>query len=171
MEVHSECLFHKSLVLEAGHVSLYSWREESLSMYGREMDQCVSSSIPTSLPNGLAVWVAPLQSGNSQTEVECTCSATVYTAATLQHTQCTCSIGCPYTADTLQTAVYTGPTSTLPAGGSVCNVSHCESAVYLQPTLQIHWKYTAYTLLFGLGMFKDGWFQPDPAQTQVLTPA
>ncbi len=44
----------------------------------------------------------------------------VYTAATLQHTQCTCRIG------------------------SVC-------AVYLQPTLQIHSNYTAYTLHFGLG--------------------
>ncbi len=76
----------------------------------------------------------------------------VSTAATLLPMQCTCSIGCSYTADTLQTAVYTVPTltaflytaHTLPARGSV-------PAVYVQPTLQLHWNYTACTLHFGLG--------------------
>ena len=30
---------------------------------------------------------------------------------------------------------------------------HCQHvAVYLQPTLQLHWNYTAYTLHFGLGL-------------------
>ncbi len=34
----------------------------------------------------------------------------MYTAGPLQHTWCTCSIDCSYTADTRQTAVYTVPT-------------------------------------------------------------
>ncbi len=59
----------------------------------------------------------------------------VYTAGTLHMLQCTCSIGCSYTAHTL------------PASGSV-------PAVYVQPTLQLHWNYTAYTLHFGLGMVR-----------------
>ena len=37
-------------------------------------------------------------------------------------------------------------------------------AVYLQPTLQIHWNYTAYTLHFGLGMEH----QTDAGSTFVL---
>ncbi len=53
----------------------------------------------------------------------------VYTAATLQPMQCTCSIGCSYTADTLQTAVYTVTTLHV----------HCS-------TLQVHCYYTAGTL-------------------------
>ncbi len=81
----------------------------------------------------------------------------VYTAGTLQPMQCTCSIGCSYTADTLQTAVYTVPTlhvhcrylhcrmvsygsilytaHTLPSSGSV-------PALYVQPSLQLHCLYT-----------------------------
>ncbi len=54
--------------------------------------------------------------------------------------QCTCSIGCSYTA--YDSILYTA--HTLPASGSV-------PAVYVQPTLQLHWDYTACTLHFGLG--------------------
>ncbi len=57
-----------------------------------------------------------------------------------------------YTTYTLQTVVHTvpimeeflGTAPTLPASGSVY-------AVYLQPTLQIHWNYIAYPLHFSLG--------------------
>ena len=56
---------------------------------------------------------------------------TVYTAATLQHTQCTCSIGCSYNADTLHTAVYTVPT----LYGSIF-------AVYTAATLKLYCLYT-----------------------------
>ncbi len=50
-----------------------------------------------------------------------------------------CSVHCSYTA---AYAVYLQ--YTLPASGSV-------PAVYVQPTLQLHWIYTACTLHFGLG--------------------
>ncbi len=56
----------------------------------------------------------------------------VYTEGTLQHMQCTCSIGGLKHFCTLHL--------------------HCQQvAVYMQPTLQLHWNYTAYTLHFGLG--------------------
>ena len=65
--------------------------------------------------------------------MECTCSAM---QCTLQPMQCTCSIGCSYTADTLQTAVYTVPTLHV----------HCSYCKYTAGTLLLHCKYTAGTL-------------------------
>ncbi len=50
--------------------------------------------------------------------------------------QCTLQIHC---------SICSVPAPTQHASGSVC-------AVYLQPTLQIHWNYIAYTLHFGLGI-------------------
>ncbi len=73
----------------------------------------------------------------TQTEVECTCSVM---QCTLQHAQCTCSIGCSYTS-----FLYTA--RTLPTSGSVF-------AAYFQPTLQLHWNYTANTLHFGQRIFR-----------------
>ncbi len=76
--------------------------------------------------------------------LQCTCSAT---QCTLQPMQCTCSIGCSYTADTLQTAVYTVPAEwSLMAAFCTLHI-HCQQvAVYLQCTCSLHCSYTAHTL-------------------------
>ncbi len=99
----------------------------------------------------------------------------VYTVGTLQPMQCTCSIGCSYTADTLQTEVYTAGTlllhckytvGTLHSAVNTANTLqngllcqhfftlhiHCQQvAVYLQCTCSLHCSYTVCTLHFGLG--------------------
>ena len=81
----------------------------------------------------------------TQTEVKYVylqCHA-VYTAATLQHMQCTCSIGCSYTSDTLQTAVYTVPTLYIHNTVDTLRV-HC----IRQCTLPIHCRVVSYGSIF-----------------------
>ncbi len=67
----------------------------------------------------------------------------VYTADPLQLTQCTCSIGCSYTIETLQTAVYTVPTLYIHCIYTVAMHLHCQQvAVYVQCICSLHCRYT-----------------------------
>ena len=77
-------------------------------------------SLFTTCESVQAIFLFPDQSG-----VYLQCHA-VYTAAALQHTQCTCSIGCTYTADTL------------PLAGSVCSLL----SVYTAATLKLYCLHT-----------------------------
>ncbi len=67
----------------------------------------------------------------------------VYTAATLQPKQCTCSIGCSYTSDTLQTAVYT--VTTLHVHWSYLDLQGWIHCIYTADC-SVHFAYTVYTL-------------------------
>ncbi len=70
----------------------------------------------------------------------------VYTVGTLQPLQCTCSIGCSYTADTLHTAVYTVPTLHVHCSYSSIFVHCTYTASKWQCTCSIRAAYTAATL-------------------------